>query len=154
MRASGGADVGAFQSGVNIGSEIHITTALAGRVVHIAGPSLAIAWTGGDPDELVTAWFVEHFGYEDYWSYGTSAPASAGTLNMSSVFEEGAAELIVEVHLSLSGDLAHLPVTAMPPGSGRGHVALRQCRWVLDRRVIQGNFLVDTPFAVAWGLLI
>lgn len=99
VRASGGADVGAFQSGVNIGSDIHITTALAGRVLHIMGSDLTIAWTGGDPDEVVTARFVEHFGYQDYWSDGQSAPASAGTLSMSPAISnrEGAAELIVEV---------------------------------------------------------
>jgi hypothetical protein len=98
VRASGGADVGAFQSGVNIGSEIHITTALAGRVVHITGPSLTIAWTGGDPGELVTARFVYHYGYVDSRTYGQSAPASAGTLSMSPMFrEEPVAELVVEV---------------------------------------------------------
>jgi uncharacterized protein (TIGR03437 family) len=99
VRASGGADVGAFQSGVNIGSEIHITTALAGRVLHILGPGLTIAWTGGDSSELVTAWFVMHYGYADSSSYSASAPASAGTLGLSPMVSnrEGAAELIVQV---------------------------------------------------------
>ena len=99
VRAGGGADVGAFQSGVNIGSEIHITTALAGRVIHITGPDVMIAWTGGDSGELVTAWFVMHYGYADSSSYSTSAPASAGTLSFTPRVSnrEGAAELIVQV---------------------------------------------------------
>jgi len=106
VSASGGVDVGEFQSAVTIGSEIHIVTALAGRVLVVSNgsaPSLTFTWTGGDPDAWVTARFVRHLGYVDEWSFAYRAQASAGTLTMDSSSQGGfgvgigTVELVVEV---------------------------------------------------------
>lgn len=65
VAASGGADVGVFQSTVQIGSPIQITTPLAGQVIQSTAqtpeggpptgpPPFTINWTGGDPNAWVT----------------------------------------------------------------------------------------------------
>lgn len=54
VAASGGTDVGAFQSGVQIGSGIQITTALPGTVFP-CNKAVTINWTGGVPNSWVTA---------------------------------------------------------------------------------------------------
>jgi uncharacterized protein (TIGR03437 family) len=61
VAASGGADAGAFQTNVQIGSGIQVTTALAGRVISPAQP-LVVNWTGGDPNTWVTITLLEQRG--------------------------------------------------------------------------------------------
>jgi hypothetical protein len=106
VSAGGGADVEAFESTVTIGPEIHIITALAGRVLVVSNgsaPTLTFSWTGGDADEQVTAWLVRHLGYVDWSSGPLSVPASAGTLTLGASFVggfgigTGPVELVVEV---------------------------------------------------------
>jgi uncharacterized protein (TIGR03437 family) len=82
VNAAGGTDVGAFESTVRIGSEIRITTELAGRVIPNSSPGLLINWTGGDPNTWVTARLVRHLGYADRWSYGSRVRASEGTIGV------------------------------------------------------------------------
>jgi uncharacterized protein (TIGR03437 family) len=57
VSATGGADVGAFQSTVQIGAEPHFTTDLTKLVVGCNG-SAKISWTGGDPAAWVTVYNV------------------------------------------------------------------------------------------------
>lgn len=52
VTASGGADVGAFQTNVQIGGGIQVKTPLAGATVSCFNP--VIKWIGGDPDSWVT----------------------------------------------------------------------------------------------------
>jgi uncharacterized protein (TIGR03437 family) len=52
IAASGGADVGAFQTNVQVGSGIQVTTPLAGGTLSCFTP--VIKWTGGDPNTWVT----------------------------------------------------------------------------------------------------
>lgn len=58
VAATGGADVGGFQSGVRIGSDIRITTSLAGIVFPCNQP-VTINWTGGDSNAWVTVRQIE-----------------------------------------------------------------------------------------------
>ena len=53
VSAAGGGDVGAFQSTVQIGSGIQITTPLAGKMLSDGQP-ITVNWTGGDPNSWVT----------------------------------------------------------------------------------------------------
>jgi hypothetical protein len=102
VKSGGGSDIEPFESTIQIGPEIHITTDLAGRVVPNRPPGLVFQWTGGDPNAWVTAWFVRHLGYEDRLSFGNRARASTGILGMIAVDNDGygiggPVELIVEV---------------------------------------------------------
>jgi uncharacterized protein (TIGR03437 family) len=53
VTANGGADVGPFQSTVQIGSDVQIQTAIARAILQPGGP-FTIGWTGGDPNSWVT----------------------------------------------------------------------------------------------------
>jgi hypothetical protein len=59
VSASGGADLGAFQSSVNIGPDIDIQTSLAGIDAFSNCQPLTINWTGGDPKSWITLSFVQ-----------------------------------------------------------------------------------------------
>jgi len=63
MAAAGGADVGGFQSSLQIGAEPHIDTALAARVFDCQ--PLTINWTGGDPNSWITVTRVFHQRFYD-----------------------------------------------------------------------------------------
>jgi uncharacterized protein (TIGR03437 family) len=106
VRASGGADVGSFESSATIGPEIHITTQLAGTVLvvsNLSAPTLSFSWTGGDANEQVMARLVRHLGYVDWWGAPVTVPATAGTLTIGGTFLTGfgigvgPVELVVEV---------------------------------------------------------
>ncbi len=100
--ASGGADAGAFQSTVQIGPGIDITTPLAGITVSQQQP-FTVNWTGGDPNSWVTVRLVYHYGYQDLSAFG-SVRASDGTVTFwpagSMVgfgLSPGRIEIVVEV---------------------------------------------------------
>lgn len=77
VSAAGGADVGAFQSGVQIGAGIQITTDLAGIVFPCNKP-VTINWTGGDPNAWVTITKVSHNGIYDAYPIPWQARVSDG----------------------------------------------------------------------------
>jgi uncharacterized protein (TIGR03437 family) len=80
VNATGGADVGAFQSSVQIGSGIQINTPIAGQTFPNNQP-LTIDWTGGDPNSQVTFRLVQHFGDSDY-NFVIRAHASDGNVSV------------------------------------------------------------------------
>ena len=77
VSAAGGADTGSFQSTVQIGADIVITTPLAGKIYSSQNP-IIVKWTGGDASEWVTLMLVGHWGSKDIVDT-VSVPASAGT---------------------------------------------------------------------------
>jgi uncharacterized protein (TIGR03437 family) len=77
VSAGGGADAGSFQSTVQIGPDIVITTPLAGKIFSSQNP-IIVNWTGGDASEWVTLILVGHWGTADI-ADTVSVPASAGT---------------------------------------------------------------------------
>jgi len=103
VSASGGADVGAFQSTVQIGAPIQVVTALASRVLHNSDPPLQIQWTGGDANSWVTVRLVGHFGGHDYSPSAWAARASDGQIAIQGATNGpgfgilGPAELVIEV---------------------------------------------------------
>jgi hypothetical protein len=79
VAASGGPDVGEFQSSIQIAPEIQITTDLAGTA--FCNQPVTINWTGGDPTSWVTVSQVLHAGtYDGYHSW--QARVSDGTLTI------------------------------------------------------------------------
>jgi uncharacterized protein (TIGR03437 family) len=99
--ASGGADAGAFQSTVQIGPGINITTPLAGITVSQQQP-FTVNWTGGDPNSWVTVRLVYHYGYQDRSAFG-SVRASDGAVTFRPAgvlgfgLSPGRIEIVVEV---------------------------------------------------------
>jgi uncharacterized protein (TIGR03437 family) len=82
VAASGGADVGAFQSTVQIGSPIKVTTPLAGSVIQ-AGAPFTLTWTGGDPNSWVIVTAADPPGGPYmYYANGFVARASDGSLTI------------------------------------------------------------------------
>ena len=77
MSAAGGADAGSFQSSVEIGPDIVITSPLAGKSFSGKNP-LTVNWTGGDASEWVTLKLVGHWGQSDA-ADTVSVPAPTGT---------------------------------------------------------------------------
>ena len=59
VTASGGTDVGSFQSSVQIGSGIQITFDPAGSVLQ-GGVPFTIYWTGGDSNEWINVYLISH----------------------------------------------------------------------------------------------
>jgi uncharacterized protein (TIGR03437 family) len=59
VSATGGADVGAFQSSAQIGGGIQVTIDPAGSVLQ-PGTPFTIYWTGGDSNEWVNAYLISH----------------------------------------------------------------------------------------------
>ncbi len=109
VSASGGADVGAFQSTVQVGSGIQITTPIAGQQF-LSENLYTIAWTGGDPDSLVTVYFLNHYGYEDY-SYSAQARASDGSMLVRPFAFGGPDEEIV---IEVTPDPSHITALSVP----------------------------------------
>jgi hypothetical protein len=58
VKASGGADVGAFQASMQLGADIQLQTPLAALAVFYDCQPLTIGWTGGDPNSWVTSSLV------------------------------------------------------------------------------------------------
>jgi uncharacterized protein (TIGR03437 family) len=85
IASSGGADVGAFQSSVQIGSPIKVTTALAGVTLNCCtnAPSpFTITWTGGDSNSWVTLEMLGHYGPYDHYPLKWVARASDGQITI------------------------------------------------------------------------
>jgi uncharacterized protein (TIGR03437 family) len=82
VTASGGADVAAFQSDLQIGAGIGITTTLIPGAVLNREAALTVNWTGGDSNSWVTMKMVFHYGTYDQ-SFIKQAPASDGTITMT-----------------------------------------------------------------------
>jgi len=115
VTASGGGDVGSFQSRLRIGSGINITSSFPpGTVVRLAasgGPlGLTANWTGGDPDAWVTLKVVSHQGVSDVYSF-IQARASSGTATIGTQgLTPGRGEIILEV----TPDPAQVPALSAP----------------------------------------
>jgi uncharacterized protein (TIGR03437 family) len=102
VAANGGPDVGGFQSSVQVGSPIQVTTALAGIALKGSGPAFTINWTGGDPNAWVTLELLSHAGSFDYYPLKWVARASDGqlTIHGSPTFGfqvAGTVEIVMEV---------------------------------------------------------
>jgi hypothetical protein len=107
--AQGGADVGGFQTGVQTGSDIHITNPFPPGTVIPRYSDITLNWTGGDANSWVTMKVVEHHGFFDRYdlvqtraSNGTATMYGhyIGQLNGQPVFSQtefGPVEIIVEV---------------------------------------------------------
>ncbi len=83
VTASGGADVGAFQSSVQMPPEIRFTTALAG-IGFPCNQGVTIRWTGGDPNAWVTV--SQLFNPADAYSvqnYSQAVRVSDGALTVN-----------------------------------------------------------------------
>jgi hypothetical protein len=96
VTAAGGADVPAFQSTFQIGAGIQIMTPITGEFFNPQSTN-TLAWTGGDPDALITVYFVDHLGWADV-SIGQQGNVSDGS--MSITWQEGQGpglELDIEV---------------------------------------------------------
>jgi uncharacterized protein (TIGR03437 family) len=106
--ASGGADVGAFQSKVQIGSGIQVTTALAGKAFNATQP-ITVNWTGGDPDTWLTFKVVSPNGASERTA-SVQAHASDGTVTMDTVgdFLPIVAD-VIEMILEVTPDPAQTP---------------------------------------------
>ena len=113
VMASGGSEVGPFQSSLRIGSGINITSSFPpGTVVRnqsTGGRPLTVNWTGGDPDTWVTLKLVTHLGVSDFYSF-TQARASSGTATIGTSLTPGPAEIILEV----TPDRAQVPALSAP----------------------------------------
>jgi hypothetical protein len=90
VMASGGADVGAFQTALQIGADIQIQTPLAGINAFPSCASLTINWTGGDPKSWITVRFIEqapsvYGGYQSVM-FIDQTHTSNGTMTIPSPF--------------------------------------------------------------------
>ncbi len=115
VNAGGGADVGAFQSTVRIGSPIQVTTSLAGKTLP-SDHSLKIDWTGGDPDAWVTCNIVFHGDTYDHFRFDR-ARASDGTITIGIFGFPGGGFGIagpVEIILEVTPDLSQPPAFSAP----------------------------------------
>ncbi len=120
VTGGGGSDVGAFQSGVEIGQGIQITTPLAGMTFVSSSSSPAdpttyytIKWTGGDPNSLVTVYFLRHNGYADN-SISAQARASDGSITMIPVTVSNDAGSPDEVVIEVTPDPSQIPALSVP----------------------------------------
>lgn len=99
--AGGGADVGGFQTDVDIGQEIQVTTPLAGKTISYTSP-FTVNWTGGDSDSVVTLRLIRHLGWGDQ-SLLVQVPATNGTATLGNSVNgflpvgDGPVDLTVEV---------------------------------------------------------
>jgi hypothetical protein len=86
VTASGGADVGALQAALQIGSDIQIQTPLVGISAFPSCASLTINWTGGDPKSWITVSFIEQepgaYGGYQYVLYAFQTHTSNGTMTI------------------------------------------------------------------------
>ncbi len=108
VAASGGTDVGAFQSKVQIGSGIQVTTALAGKTFDSTQP-ITVNWTGGDPNTWVTFTVVSPNGAAERTAY-VQARATDGTVTMDTIL--GFLPLVgqvIEMILEVTPDPAQTP---------------------------------------------
>ncbi len=99
VSASGGADVGAFQSTVQIGSPIQIAQPLAGQTLPTGAGGITLTWTGGDADAWVTVKLVGDFGYYQSYPEEYLARASDGSIQIPEPYDLYGAglEMVIEV---------------------------------------------------------
>ena len=112
VAASGGSDVGAFQSSVQIGAGVQFPTSPAGTVFTCNQP-VTISWTGGDPKAWVTVSKVFHEGTYD--AYDSTAPArvSAGSITIPSPNEKPPCDPSLPIDLLIEVDPDPSEVTAV-----------------------------------------
>ena len=112
VTASGGSEVGPFQSSLRIGSGINITSSFppGTTVLRTGGQrSLTVNWTGGDPDTWVMLKLVTHRAPYDSYAF-IHARASSGTATLGVGLPSGPAEIILEV----TADPAQVPALSAP----------------------------------------
>jgi uncharacterized protein (TIGR03437 family) len=81
VAANGGADVGAFQAALQVGTDIQIETALNGLVVFGQCQPLTINWTGGDPNSWLTMKLIQQPGPGfDFVIWSAQTRTANGTL--------------------------------------------------------------------------
>jgi len=115
VSASGGADLGPFQSTVQIGSPIQVITALAGAILDGSGPPFTIAWTGGDPNAWVTLRLLGHGGPSDHYSQEWVAQASDHQITIQGGGEVGLAVVgLVEIVIEVVPDPSNVPALSAP----------------------------------------
>jgi len=131
LSASGGADVAAFQTTVQIGSPIQVVTALAARVLD-ENP-LLIQWTGGDANSWVTLKLLSHAGPYDWFHSEWVARASDGRMTIQALPPPygfgvaGAVDIVIEV----VPDPATVPAI-VAPGLTLGGRALWKYKYVFQ----------------------
>jgi hypothetical protein len=87
VRASGGADVGPFESSIEIGSPIQVTTPIPPGTAFSPLRAMTVTWTGGDEGAWVTLRMVCHRGSVDrYTETMTRASAAKITLGWDGRF--------------------------------------------------------------------
>jgi hypothetical protein len=137
VAAGGGRDLGAFQSAIQIGSPIQVTTALAGVIVNGSGPPFTISWTGGDPDTWVTLKLLGHYGSSDHYSQEWVAQASDHQITIQGAEPNGLAVLgPVEIVLEVVPDPSKLP-TLSAPGLSLGGRALWKYTYRFEGAMVQ-----------------
>jgi uncharacterized protein (TIGR03437 family) len=137
VAASGGRDLGAFQSVVRIGSPIQVTTALAGVIVKGSGPPFTIAWTGGDPDAWVTLKLLGHYGSSDHYSQEWVAQATDHQITIQGAAPTGLGVLgPVEIVLEVVPDPSKVP-TLTAPGLSLGGRALWKYTYRFEGATVQ-----------------
>jgi hypothetical protein len=110
VTATGGADVGAFESALAIGGDIKIQTTLAGIDAFANCKPLSISWTGGDPKSWVTASFIQQHpsafgGFESVnFAYQTRASNGLMTIPFPLPIENGCATTKNPVTIAIEVD--------------------------------------------------
>jgi len=115
VSAAGGTDTGSFQTAAALGSDIVVTTPLAGKTFSGQDP-IVVNWTGGDANEWVSLTLVSHFGFEDIATI-VSAPAPAGTAKLLPVmgsFGPAAAGANEEIVVQVTPDISAAPAFSAP----------------------------------------
>ncbi len=125
VAASGGAGASAFQTSLQIGSGIQVTTALAGKVKVVSpSQSLVVDWTGGDPNSWVTLTLLKHQGGFGDVRHVQQARASDGSITAGNACLESAPPLgtvcslaalgMVDVILEVTPDPSQTPSFSAP----------------------------------------
>jgi hypothetical protein len=85
VTARGGGDVQAFESTVQIGSGIDITSSFPAGTILSSTEPVSVLWNGGDPNAWVTLRVVSHQGVHDSYSFRQNRASAGGILIPSSV---------------------------------------------------------------------
>jgi hypothetical protein len=120
--AAGGNDVSSFQSTVQIGSGINMTSSFPPGTRLSVFDQLLVTWTGGDPDSWVTMKVVKHYGtfdeYDRCWARASTGSTRLIGLQNGWLPPGGTAEII----LGVSPDPSNLPPLTVPGlALGRQH---------------------------------
>jgi hypothetical protein len=83
VAAAGGADVPPFETAVQIGPGINVTTPLPTGTVLRSSQPITVRWSGGDPNLWVTLRVVTHGGHHNYdWWVSRQTQASSGEVTI------------------------------------------------------------------------